>query len=127
MFKSVEEKTGESLAVFGYSCKMTVCKFRGKSETVNNSEREKSMSSKGIDIIALKVKAKAGNLGQKSSHISENLATLENFFCSFFFSWILMMVWTVGFFEKVAMRCRTINDNFSKLNTFITKKMVWYS
>lgn len=91
MFKSVDDKTGESLAIFGYSCKMTVCKFRnsilsGKGGPVTNSEGDKSMSSKGIDIIALKVKAKAENLGQNSSHISENLATLENFVCSFYFA-----------------------------------------
>lgn len=105
MFQSVDDKTGESLAVFGYSCKMTVCKFRdsiprGKGGPVSNSEKNESVNSKGIDIISLKVKAKAGNLGQKSSHISENLATLENFVCSFYFAWILMIVWTVGFLRK---------------------------
>lgn len=53
MFQSVDDKTGESLAVFGYSCKMTVCKFRdsiprGKGGPVSNSERNESVNSKGI-------------------------------------------------------------------------------
>lgn len=85
--------TTKSLAVFGHYFSMAVCKIRDdipscKGGPVNNSGREKSVSSKGIDITALKVKGRI--LAQKSSSVSESLANFENSICSFSFAWILV-------------------------------------